>query len=169
MRHSLLALLAVLAASSARAQTQPPPGCTAPEYRHFDYWLGDWTVTDSAGTRTYGSNRITSEEAGCLIHEHWQAAGGGSGQSFNFYDRSNGRWEQVWVARGGSILRLSGKFDGTSMVLEGQTTLPGGATVLNRIAWIPQPDGRVRQLWSRSTDQGKSWQPGFDGWYRKRP
>jgi hypothetical protein len=157
---------------SALAQQAPPPppqGCTAPEYRQFDYWIGDWNVTDSSGTRTYGSNRITSEESGCLIHEHWRAAGGGTGQSFTFYDRVTRRWEQVWVASGGGILRLSGKLDGTSMVLEGPTVSPTGAPVLNRIAWIPQPDGRVRQLWSRSTDQGTSWQAGFDGWYRKRP
>ena len=165
----LLLVLALFGSPSPALSQQSAPGCTAPEYRQFDYWIGEWTVTDSAGTRTYGSNRITSEEAGCLIHEHWQAAGGGTGQSFNFYDRSSGRWEQIWVASGGSILRLGGKLDGASMVLEGAAPSPGGPPVLNRIAWIPQPDGRVRQLWTRSTDQGKSWQPGFDGWYRKRP
>lgn len=55
------------------------------------------------------------------------------------------------------------------MVLEGPSVSPTGAAVLNRIAWIPQPDGQVRQLWSSSTDQGKTWRPGFDGWYRKKP
>jgi hypothetical protein len=150
------------------AAQQAPPGCTAPEYRQFDFWVGEWSVTDSSGTKPYGTNVITTEEAGCLVRERWTAAGGGTGQSMNFYDRQRGRWEQLWVARGGSILRLSGGLEGTRMVLEGETRTAAGATVLNRIAWSPEPDGRVRQLWTTSTDGGKTWKAGFDGWYRRR-
>ena len=149
-----------------------PPGCTAPEHRQFDYWVGDWEVTDSAGTRVLGTNSITLEENGCLIHEHWKGGppggSGGTGQSFNFYDRVSRRWEQVRVASGGSVLKLAGGFDGTAMRLEGKTALPGGAELLNRIEWIPQPDGRVRQRWTTSRDGGQTWNAGFDGWYRKR-
>jgi hypothetical protein len=35
----------------------------------------------------------------------------------------------------------------------------------HRIAWSPQPDGRVRQLWETSADDGKTWKVGFDGRY----
>lgn len=141
-----------------QAGPQAPPRCGAPEHRQFDFWIGDWTVTDSAGATTYGLNTITREEAGCLLHERWRGSRGGTGQSFNFYDRQTQRWEQVWVASTGSVLRLQGRFDGRSMVLEG-----GG----NRISWTPQPDGRVRQVWTATPDSGKTWQTSFDGWYRK--
>ena len=150
------------------AQQRPQP-CTGPEYRQFDFWVGDWTVTDSAGTVTMGTNRITSEEAGCLVHEHWSGAGGGTGQSFNFYNRAKKQWEQVWVASSaGGNLHITGAFDGTSMVLIGERPGPNGAVVQNRIRWTPQPDGRVRQTWESSTDGGKSWTVSFDGFYKKK-
>jgi hypothetical protein len=163
--HFLLALLLVPAALGAQ---QRPAPCTAGEHRQFDFWIGDWTVTDSAGTKTMGSNRITSEESGCLVHEHWTGAGGGTGQSFNFYNVARKQWEQVWVASvAGGNLHIIGTFDGTAMVLAGERPGPNGATVMNRIRWAPQADGRVRQTWESSNDGGATWTVSFDGWYRK--
>ena len=148
---------------------QAPPGCTAPEHRQFDFWVGEWEVTDSGGTTVIGANSVTREESGCLIHEHWRGGKGGTGQSFNFYDRQGRHWEQVWVASAGTVLHLTGGLSGKSMVLEGDVVSPQGQPVRNRIAWTPEPDGRVRQVWSTSADGGRTWQATFDGWYRKRP
>lgn len=167
MIRALIVGFVCLLFSGASAQ-QAPPGCTTPEHRQFDFWIGDWTVTDSAGSTSYGTNLITSGEAGCLLHEHWRGSRGGSGQSLNFYDRQRRHWEQVWVASGGSVLRLSGQFTGNSMVLEGDGTSPSGGIIRNRIVWTLQSDGRVRQVWSTSSDGGKTWQIGFDGWYRTK-
>ena len=159
--------LAALACLASPLAAQAPPNCSAAEHHQFDFWIGSWSVTDSAGATPFGTNQITSGEGGCLLHEHWSGSKGGSGQSFNFYDRVAGKWEQVWVASGGSVLRIRGGFDGKSMVMEGEANAPSGAKVINRIAWTPQSDGRVRQLWSTSSDGGKTWQVAFDGWYRK--
>jgi hypothetical protein len=168
MQRQLLVLAAVLLAPLPSAQGQQlPPGCSGMEHRQFDFWLGDWTVTDSAGRATLGTNLVTQEEGGCLIHEHWHGSRGGTGQSFNFYDPSQRQWEQVWVASGGGVLRLLGHLEGTSMILEGDSASPTGVSMRNRVAWIPQTDGRVRQYWRTSTDGGKTWQVSFDGWYRK--
>jgi hypothetical protein len=159
-------IVLLLPAAAARAQ-QPPTNCAAPEHRQFDFWEGDWVVTDSAGTVTYGTSTISREESGCLLRERWTAAAGGTGQSINFYDRVAGGWAQVWVASNGSVLRLAGGLEGTAMRLEGQTR-PAGAVVRNRITWTPQLDGRVRQTWTISRDGGSTWQVSFDGWYRRR-
>ena len=35
----------------------------------MDFWVGEWDVTNE-GSKA-GVNRITKEEAGCLIHEQW--------------------------------------------------------------------------------------------------
>ena len=169
MRGSIAFIaLAVMAFPLAAQQPRPNP-CTAPEHRQFDFWIGDWTVTDSAGKVTMGTNHITSEEAGCLVHEHWTGAGGGTGQSFNFYNVAKKQWEQVWVASvAGGNLHITGKFDGTSMVLTGERPAANGAMALNRIRWTPQPDGRVRQTWETSNDGGKTWTVSFDGFSRKK-
>ena len=150
-----------------RAQA-PPPACTAPEFRQFDFWVGEWNVTDSAGKIPYGTSSVTLEEGGCLIHEHWAGTNGGTGQSFNFYNATRHDWTQVWVASSGGQLHLVGNFDAGAMVLKETSVGPGGTPVLQRISWTPQPDGRVRQLWQRSVDSGKTWTVGFDGWYRRR-
>lgn len=167
MTRSVLAIFSTVLFSTAAAQ-QALSGCTAAEHRQFDFWIGDWTVTDSAGATLYGTNLITREEMGCLLHEKWRGSQGGSGQSLNFYDRQRRHWEQIWVASGGNVLRLSGQFNGISMTLEGGGISPSGEAVRNRIVWTPHPDGRVRQVWSTSADGGKSWQVGFDGWYRAK-
>jgi hypothetical protein len=54
------------------------------------------------------------------------------------------------------------------MVLTGKSApdVPGVIT-LQRIAWTPLPDGRVRQLWEASNDGGKAWATVFDGYYSK--
>lgn len=145
----------------------PPAGCKTPEFREFDFWVGEWAVTDSAGAASYGANSVTNEEGGCLVHEHWTGTKGGSGQSFNFYDARLGKWEQVWVGSGGGMLTLVGRFDAGAMVLEGESGT-GSGKALNRVRWTAEPDGRVRQYWTVSTDGGKSWSVSFDGWYRRK-
>lgn len=166
--HFLISFaLLLLVPLSLGAQT-PPPACTAPEFRQFDFWVGEWNVTDSAGTTPYGSNSITREEEGCLIHEHWSGTNAGTGQSFNFYNAARHDWTQVWVASSGGQLHLVGRSDGRAMVLEETSVGPDGKPVRQRITWTPEPDGRVRQLWERSTDGGKTWAVGFDGWYRRK-
>lgn len=175
-RIVLLAALSVLGAapSSAAAQNgQRPPKCDTPKHRQFDFWIGEWTVTDSAGTTPMGRSSITLEEQGCLIHEHWfggapNGGQGGTGQSLNAYDRRTDQWGQYWVDFSGTVLLLKGGIVNGSMVLQGEVPAPNGSTSLSRISWTPMPDGRVRQVWSTSTDGGKSWQVAFDGWYKKK-
>jgi hypothetical protein len=162
--------IGLCAASPLDAQ-QAPPGCKTPMHRQFDFWVGSWVVTDSAGTRTLGHNEITLETAGCVIHERWTSAGtnGGTGQSLNVYDLATRQWAQDWVGSGGDVLHLRGGLKGSAMVLTGEGMTPSGAKQLNRVTWTPMPDGRVRQHWETSDDGGVTWAKSFDGWYRKTP
>lgn len=161
----LFTVLAILCVVPNPASAAAP--CGTPQHRQFDFWIGDWEVTDKDGKTPYGTNSITLEEGGCLLHEHWQGAKGGTGQSFNFYDQATTRWEQVWVAKDGSSLTLIGGIEGTAMVLVGDAKQADGKSVRNKITWTPQDDGRVRQQWSSSADGGTTWSVQFDGWYRK--
>jgi hypothetical protein len=166
-RPLVLAGLVSLALTPAVAQSRAtPPRCDDAEFRRFDYWVGDWEVT-SGGQRA-GSNLVTLEEDGCVLHEHWKGAQGGTGQSFTFYDRRDGKWHQMWVSNSGNVLYLSGAFQGNTLSLEGTTPQPDGTRLLNRLSFHQNEDRTVRQYWETSADGGKSWTPVFDGLYRKR-
>lgn len=162
------AALAILAATplALTAQSTPRPTCDAPEFRQFDFWIGDWDVT--AGGQPAGTNLVTLEEDGCVVHEHWTGAGGGTGQSFNYYDRGDGKWHQMWVSNSGNVLALTGSYADGTLAMQGDRPGRGGTTVTDRITFRHNDDGTVRQLWTTSTDGGKTWQPGFDGLYRRR-
>jgi hypothetical protein len=164
-----IAVLLPLFISPVQAQQPMRASCTSADHHQFDFWIGNWEVTDSAGTTVYGTNRVAGEEGGCLVHENWAGSRGGTGQSLNFFDPLKQQWEQVWVGSDGLVLQITGHLDGTSMVLQGDGMGPDGKLVRQRAAWTPQPDGRVRQFWQQSTDGGTTWTVAFDGWYRRKP
>jgi hypothetical protein len=167
MRSLVVSWVAALfAVQPLAAQNAPAPRCDAPEFRQFDFWAGEWRVT--SGGQEVGSNVVTLEESGCLIHEHWTGAGGGTGQSLNFYDRSDGRWHQVWISSSGMALFLAGTYHDGRLEYAGERPgTPGGAVVHHRLTFFHNADGSVRQLWETSAD-GVTWQTTFDGLYQRR-
>ncbi|MCW8874067.1 MAG: hypothetical protein OQK01_15770 [Xanthomonadales bacterium] len=167
-----LTLLMLLIPLALAAQEDAPAGpaagpCDAPEYRQFDFWIGDWNVT--AGEQVAGTNSIHTVHGGCALQENWQGAGAGgiSGSSFNIYDQATGKWHQTWVDASGTLLQLDGGLVDGSMVLSGTRPAQNGGTALHRISWTPNADGSVRQLWEASQDEGGSWSVLFDGLYVK--
>ncbi len=163
MRARQLWVLVVSSAFSVGATAAPP--CDAPEFRQFDFWLGEWRVTKSDG-QLAGTNRISREYGGCVLHEHYQTAKGYEGESLNTYDSGRKRWHQTWVDNSGTLLLLDGGMQGSNMVLEGSTTDDKGVVTRHRITWTPSPDGTVRQHW-QSTDASGGWITAFDGIYRR--
>jgi hypothetical protein len=149
----------------ALAQAAPAP-CSSAQHRQFDFWLGDWRVTKPDGS-VAGTNHITQEYGGCVIHEHYVTGKGYSGESLNIYDTSRKVWHQSWVDSDGLLLILEGHWDGRHMVLEGTAPDDSGAVVRQRITWTPKADGSVRQLWESTDGKGK-WIVVFDGSYTKR-
>ena len=87
-----------------------------------------------------------------------------TGMSINYYDPEDRKWHQDWVGGDGTILHLAGGLVGNAMVLSGVTKSGKGMT-LNRITWTPLPGGKVKQEWSTSDDDGKTWQTSFVGIY----
>jgi hypothetical protein len=167
-RRPYASLLALLCAAPAAAQSAAtPPECTGPEYRQFDFWVGEWDVTLPNGKRA-GHNRIEPILGGCALRESWTGAGGLAGTSYNVYDRSRKVWHQTWVDGKGNLLQLEGAFASGRMILEGETVDSAGARARQRITWEPTAPGQVRQLWETSADGGTTWTVAFDGRYRKR-
>ncbi len=97
--HILLASLLAAGASATAQETAAPEPCGGEAFKQFDFWLGEWNVTTPDGTLA-GENLITSEENGCLVLERWRSAGGGTGQSYNYFNPATEKWRQVWISQG---------------------------------------------------------------------
>ena len=166
MAHrGLEALLALVLVASFGAVSASEP-CATAEHRQFDFWLGEWQVRKADGAIA-GINRIEKRHSGCVIHERYATGRGYSGESLNIYDASRKVWHQTWVDSSGLLLLLEGRFNGKSMVLEGETSKAGGKPVRHRITFTPNPDGAVRQLWETSDEKGQ-WSTVFDGLYSRK-
>ena len=134
--------------------------CQSKDHRAFDFWLGQWQVTSPSRPGWQAMSNITLGNDGCSIHEDYRTPGGYVGTSVNFFDASKHQWHQTWIDNQGGPLYLHGELQNGAMVLS------DGA---NRITWTLQSDGRVRQHWQVSNDDGKSYATSFDGYYEKIP
>jgi len=140
--------------------------CKAPEYRQFDFWVGDWEVRTPGG-QVAGTNHVTLEQEGCLIVEHWTAAGGvQTGTSFNYYDIRDKKWHQLYIdnsGNAGAFPAMSGTFQGEKMILlTDKEDKP-----LSRWTWYVVKPGVVRQMAEQTTD-GKNWNTTWDSFYSKK-
>ncbi|MGD1959062.1 MAG: tetratricopeptide repeat protein [Fulvivirga sp.] len=143
------------------------PCLSAPNYRHFDFWLGAWDVF--ANGIKAGVNVISMAEGGCAIHENYTTAGNYSGQSINYYDPIDEKWHQHWVGSGGDVYNyLETKRDTGMLQFKSKYIGPGGQISLSRLTFTLNDDGTVRQLFESSTDEGRTWAPAFDGLYKKQ-
>lgn len=142
-----------------------PAPCSTSEYHQFDFWIGEWEVKDAKGV-LQGHNVIRSIEDACGLEEHWKAVTGSKGTSYNFYDQARKVWHQTWVDGNGGALFLEGTFANGTMSLSGKRPGQDGKEVLHRIQWTLLEDGRVKQHWQFSKDEGKTWADAFLGFYK---
>ena len=158
--------LAGIDVASAQDEKEDPP-CSDAEYSQFDFWVGEWRVTDPNG-EFQGTNRIEKILDGCALQENWTGAQGTRGHSYNAFAKRRGIWHQTWVDSNGTVLLLDGGFQEGKMVLTGQTpSRDGKGIVLHEISWEEMADGRVRQIWRISRDDGSTWIDAFIGLYTR--
>lgn len=137
-------------------------------FGEFDFWVGSWDVWQASGEKA-GVNRIVKAHSGCVLVERWTGAKGGTGISLNYYNPDSDQWVQNWVGSGGTLIDIRGGLVDGSMQLEGKIQYLGqGQTNAFRAKWTLLEDGRVRQYFEESTDDGKTWQPWFEGFYSRQ-
>ncbi len=153
------------AAQATAASSQP---CRASEvYRQLDFWVGEWEVLGPKG-KVVGRSSVQLILNDCVVFENWTGASGYTGKSFNLYDTQARRWKQFWVDDRGGSLEFTGEFKDGAMRYTGQSKAQDGKPVLDRLTFFPLAEGRVRQLWEQSPDQGKTWNTVFDGTYIRK-
>jgi len=167
----LILLLSVLfAAASACAQAQKPqfPCEDDARFGEFDFWLGEWDVHTGDGAFA-GINSIESPHRGCVLIENWTSATGGKGMSINYLDHASGEWVQIWNDGSGIQINIRGGLTDAGMLLTGTIHYVGNDTTLPfRGLWTLLPDGRVRQFFEHSEDDGETWVSWFEGFYTRK-
>ena len=166
-----LLMATLIASGGSKAATAPPtrPPCAAPEYRQFDFWVGEWrVVSGSDEAKALGTSRVARDPSNCWITEHWHSAQGTDGTSLNAWDAGSHVWRQFWTGTDGTVLRLQGGLRDGAMVLEGGLPRAKGGEQRQRLTWTARGDGSVTQHWETSDDDGAHWVTSFLGVYRRQ-
>lgn len=136
-----------------------------PEFRQFDFWIGEWAPKNVQGV-TVGSSSIQLILGSCIIFENWSTPVS-NGKSFNVFDTRDGKWHQTWVDDKGLMTHYVGGLVDGKMVLLNDTTTNGKRT-LARMTFSKLENGDVRQHGENSTDDGKTWTTTFDFTYVRK-
>ena len=157
--------LAALAVTITGAQASPT-SCSAPIYHQYDFWVGDWTVTNKQG-KVVGTDSVTRQLDGCVVYERYIDAGDKSvGIGMSSAQPGNKTWHQTFMDDSGVVVTLDGTFHDGVMELRG-TNYPAGGAVMSDALWIPH-GSVVEEIWKVSTDAGRTWKVRFDGFFHRR-
>src|SRR5262249_27387347 len=142
----------VFAQQAATANSTKSVPCTAPEYRQFDFWLGDWDTFElKAPDKVVARNHVYSILDGCVLREVYEQTDGLIGQSFTIYDARRRVWHQSWVTNRGQLLVVEGGMQGERLVLTGVERTADGKSRQLRGIWV-RVSGGVRETAETSSD-----------------
>lgn len=152
----------------AAAERNAHPCSARPEYRQFDFWIGEWNVVTTQGEQQAGTSNIQQILDTCVILENWTGGGGGSGKSFNVFDAATNHWEQIWVDAFGSLTKFVGGIQDGVMDYRAESVGSDGTKTLRRLRFAKLNADHVRQWSVKSTDDGKTWTPEYDLTYVRK-
>jgi hypothetical protein len=148
--------------------------CSRPEYRQFDFWIGEWEAFGLNGQKA-GDSKISLMLDSCVILEEWTSATVNrglryAGKSFNTYNASTKQWQQTWVDNaGGSNEYLLGKFDDNQIVFSSSPFKFSRDTMaIRKMTFTNLDPAKLRQHGQLSKDNGVSWTTEYDLEYRRK-
>ena len=141
------------------------PCRSRPEFRQFDFWVGEWLPKNAQGV-TVGTSSIQNILSNCIILENWETPVS-AGKSFNVFDTRDGKWHQTWVDNKGLMTHYVGGLVDGKMVLDSES-VQNGSKVIARMTFSKFENGDVRQHGENSNDGGKRWTTSFDFTYVRK-
>ena len=170
MRKLLLLTATVLLSSTLYSQKP----CSRPEYRQFDFWLGEWEAIGVNGQKA-GDSKISLILDSCIILEEWTSASISqgiryAGKSFNTYNAATKQWQQTWVDNaGGSNEYLLGKFDNNKIIYNSSPFPFNKDTMaIRKMTFTNLSSVKLRQHGEISKDNGVNWATEYDLEYRRK-
>ena len=148
--------------------------CSLPNYRQFDFWLGEWEAYAPNGNKA-GESKISLILDSCIILEEWTSANitqglRYAGKSFNTYNAVTKQWQQTWVDNvGGSTEYPEGKLSGNILVLQTKPFAFSKDTMaIRRMSFHNLNSKTVRQHGEITKDNTRTWVTEFDLEYRRK-
>ena len=143
--------------------------CSAEPHSHdFDFWIGDWDVYQTGTQFLVGHSHVESISGGCAILENWSSTQAQTGKSINYYDPSNGKWQQDWIGSGGGPQRyLDGEYKDGAMHFTYESITKGKKSTGNFKFYNVDKD-TVRQYQDVINDDGKTVTVSYDLTYVRK-
>ena len=170
MKKIIVLLITIVTAQSLIAQKP----CSAPEFRQFDFWIGEWEAFAPNGNKG-GDSKISLILDSCTILEEWTGATiqrglRFSGKSYNTYNARKKRWQQYWVDNtGGTTEYFNGHYENGKMIVQTDNIKVNDSTwIMQRMTFHNLGPDKVRQHGESSKDGGKTWTTSFDLEYRRK-
>ncbi len=159
MLRAALAALFFIFGPLAAAQSP----CSSEEAGQLDFWVGTWDLTwpggqggTPEGEAGRGTNTITRELGGCVVHERFASETGFEGESVSMFTPKG--WRQTWVDnQGGYLLFTGGEADGAMELRTAPFTNPQGREMVSRMTWRNVTADALDWHWQRSADGGATW------------
>jgi hypothetical protein len=157
---------------SLTALSQRP--CSRPEYRQFDFWIGEWEAFGKNGQKA-GDSKITLILDSCTLLEEWTSASVNqglryAGKSFNIYNAATKQWQQTWVDNaGGTNEYLLGKFENNQIIYQSSSfPYKKDTLAIRKMTFTNLSPVKLRQHGEISTNNGISWTTEYDLEYRRK-
>lgn len=154
--------------SVVNAQNKATKPCSSSEYSQFNFWVGNWDVYDT-NNKLIGTNNVVKLSNACAIQENWVSKTSKSkGTSYNYYNKSDNSWNQLWVDNSGFSLELKGQYNQSKMILKSNLIKSKNGDFYNQITWTKNTDGSVTQIWDYMDQNHKKIKEVFKGIYKKQ-
>jgi hypothetical protein len=162
-----LALAGWMSATQTGAIAAESSIASNPESRQFDFWLGDWAITNANGSNE-ASSRVYLALGQYLVVESWDDGRNHKGENLFAYNADDKTWHGMFADNQGRVHVFTGNVSGGRAEFYGPSQGPSGEAVLNRIRVVRLATNKVEQSWEKSTDNGASWTVVFKGEYARK-
>jgi ketosteroid isomerase-like protein len=173
MQKSIALFVFCCLLGAANAQTGKLP-CSRPEYRQFDFWIGEWEAFGTNGQKA-GDSRISLRLDSCIILEEWTSAAlqqglRYAGKSFNTYNAVTKQWQQTWVDNvGGTNEYMQGRYENNQMVFYSTPfKFNKDSVAIRKMTFTSLSADKLRQHGEISKDEGQAWTTEYDLEYRRK-
>src|ERR1700733_420612 len=171
--RSLRGVFFILAIAGCISVAEPTAiaadGTTAvdPESRQFDFWLGDWAISNPNGSGE-ASSRVYLALGQYLLVESWDDGRGHKGENLFAYSADDKSWHGMFADNQGRVHAFTGRVTSGLAEFYGPSRGPKGEAVLNRIRVVRIASDTVEPSGESWQGNGTSWTAVFKGEYSRK-